>query len=180
MVSALKDFGWLWMKQQTTVDQTWPDTWKLSAKFVFVPLIISKMLIQLEFFQLKAQLEPAFNLTLAFNLFELILNLWKVEIRGTSEKLTAEGGGQTRNIYSQRHLSPHRMMHFGRKKAIRPLPPLILSPQVYDLNQQQDLQQQLLPISMLDRLPYLFSVQLDRGQTLEELPSKLNSEHFIH
>lgn len=70
---------------------------------------------------------------------------------------SAGGVGQPRTIYNQRHLSPHRMMHFGKRPA-ELAPPTIMAPRVYDLVQPQQ------------NFPYLFSIELERGQTLQSVP----------
>lgn len=64
------------------------------------------------------------------------------------------GGGQSRTIYSQKQLSPHRMMHFGKRPLFGAPPsllvanealasvPLVDPPMVYQMGQGQLLQQQ--------------------------------------
>ena len=105
---------------------------------------------------------------------ELTVDLFKtlpflrttVEIRGTQDKVRADGG-QRGTIYNQRHLSPHRMMHFGKRPASLP-PPLITTPQVFDLYQDRPLQ--LDESSSNSRYPYLLYLELERGKTLRSLP----------
>lgn len=79
-----------------------------------------------------------------------------------------EGGSQPRAIYSQRHLSPHRMMHFGKRPIVVDPPmiatpigpsPAYMTPRGFDLYESQS-----------SRYPYLFSIELERGQTLRALP----------
>lgn len=70
------------------------------------------------------------------------------------------------------------MMHFGKRPMIIQ-PPTILAPQVLDLykgtlaarntgtgSQQQQAASRLRP----DYYPYLFSIELERGRTLEAMP----------
>lgn len=103
---------------------------------------------------------------------------YPVEIRANNDKV--DGGGQTRTIYSQRHLSPHRMMHFG-KRPMTIQPPTILTPQVLDLYNKgrslaaqeaaSGLQSVPAPSQLRpDYYPYLFSIELENGQTLSAVP----------
>lgn len=73
------------------------------------------------------------------------------------------GGGQSRTIYSQRHLSPHRMMHFG-KRPMSELPPTINARQGYF---------EVMPAAarpaLVQQPPFLFAIEFD-GQTLKAFP----------
>lgn len=74
------------------------------------------------------------------------------------------------------------MMHFGKRPMIIQ-PPTILAPQVLDLYkgaltarnagtglQQQQQQQQAASRLRPDYYPYLFSIELENGRTLEAMP----------
>lgn len=89
-----------------------------------------------------------------------------VDLRASNDKSNVEGGGQSRTIYSQRHLSPHRMMHFGKRPEIIPPPRISTTSGVYDLYQPRQQQVRL----QADKYPYLFSIELERGQTLRAVP----------
>lgn len=74
----------------------------------------------------------------------------------SGDKTNSEGGGQSRTIY-QRHISPHRMMHFGKRPQVQQPPAIPVSPQAYEVYQP-------------GKYPYLLHIELEQGQTLQALP----------
>jgi hypothetical protein len=79
-------------------------------------------------------------------------------------------GGQSRTIYSHRHLSPHRMMHFGKRLLVSQAPALYIGGQTLDPYrrrptgaQQQEQQDQQPPAP----LPYTLYFPMTRDRVLE-------------
>lgn len=89
-----------------------------------------------------------------------------VEMRAVNDKEIGAGSSTTRNIYSPRLTSPNQFMHFG-KRLPEPVTTKLMPPaRVYDLHRREQLQQPLETSSF----PFLFSIELERGQTLSALP----------
>lgn len=89
------------------------------------------------------------------------------------------GGGSSRTIYSHKHLSPHRMMHFG-KRVLIPQPPAIFAAtsQMFDpyrrqsavaeLDQDEQQQQQQPP-------SYPYAVYFPMARSSDAAPSAQQS-----
>lgn len=60
------------------------------------------------------------------------------EESGIADESDAGAGGQSRTIYSHKHLSPHRMMHFGKRLLVQQAPGIYTTTnQVLDLYRRQ-------------------------------------------
>lgn len=92
-----------------------------------------------------------------------------VDIRSMADKsdmpMGGGGGAQSRNIYSQKNLSPHRMMHFGKRPISTP-PPSILIPSLLQRSQLVDLPLYQSPMAIGDNGQRLGASSLDSPQML--------------
>jgi hypothetical protein len=91
---------------------------------------------------------------------------------GLAEAEAGSDGGQSRNIYSHKHLSPHRMMHFGKRLPVQQAPEIYTTNQVLDLyqhrqpsEQQQQEQEQQPSLSF----PYTLYFPMPRDRVLESV-----------